>query len=216
MHIRQLKLLATGVAAVALLGACSDPAEPSLESGQGRLTLHLTDAPFPLDSAESIDVFVVRVEARLATTTEDEAALAVEEASAESNGWVTIATPNASFNLLDLQGGVSIELGGALIDEGAYQSLRLVLDTEQSGVTLKGGLVLTGSSSPSILFPSAGQSGLKVMLDQPIQIVAGEETEVLIDFDAGESFVLRGNTILQNGLLFKPVISASLIAESEG
>ncbi|HEX9564864.1 MAG TPA: DUF4382 domain-containing protein [Gemmatimonadaceae bacterium] len=216
MHIRQLKLLATGVAAVALLGACSDPAEPSLESGQGRLTLHLTDAPFPLDSAESIDVFVVRVEARLATTTEDEAALAVEEASAESNGWVTIATPNASFNLLDLQGGVSIELGGALIDEGAYQSLRLVLDTEQSGVTLKGGLVLNGSSSPSILFPSAGQSGLKVTLDQPIQIVAGEETEVLIDFDAGESFVLRGNTILQNGLLFKPVISASLIAESEG
>jgi hypothetical protein len=33
---------------------------------------------------------------------------------------------------------------------------------------------------------------------------------VLLDFDAEQSFVMRGNTILQNGLLFTPVIKATI------
>ena len=32
--------------------------------------------------------------------------------------------------------------------------------------------------------------------------------KVLVDFDVDKSFVLRGNSIAQNGLLFKPVIRA--------
>lgn len=32
---------------------------------------------------------------------------------------------------------------------------------------------------------------------------------MVLDFDVGKSFVLRGNTIAQNGLLFKPVIRAT-------
>jgi hypothetical protein len=32
---------------------------------------------------------------------------------------------------------------------------------------------------------------------------------MLVDFDVANSFVLRGNTILQNGLLFKPVVKAT-------
>ena len=74
----------------------------------------------------------------------------------------------------------------------------------------KDGTVLTAKSSPSIKFPSAGKSGIKVILTDDIVVDEGATTEVLLDFDAEESFVLRGNTIMQNGLLFKPVIKATI------
>jgi hypothetical protein len=197
--------------AAAILGltvglACQD--NDPLSPGQGHLSVRLTDAPFPLDQVESIDVFVVRIDTRINSGTEEEADEDLEE---NSGGWVTIASPNASFNLMTLQNGVSVPLGGADVTAGMYRSIRLVLDTDLSGVTLKDGTVLTGTSTPSILFPSAGQSGLKVLLSQPIVLDAGEELEVLVDFDAGVSFVLLGNTILPNGLLFRPVIHATLI-----
>jgi hypothetical protein len=35
-------------------------------------------------------------------------------------------------------------------------------------------------------------------------------TTLLVDFDVNNSFVMRGNTIAQNGLLFKPVITATI------
>ena len=204
--MRRRNLIATMFALGAFL-ACSDS---SLAPGEGRIALRLTDAPFPLDSVESIDVFVVRVEAKAEATTEADAEASVQGASAGSNGWIVLATPNASFDLMDLQNGVSTALGDAAVAAGTYHSLRLILNTDQSSVTLKNGTTLTGTTSPSILFPSAGQSGIKVHFDTPIVVDEGATTNVLLDFDAEESFVVRGNTILQNGLLFKPVIRATI------
>ena len=191
----------------AALAGCSDN---GMGPGEGRIALRLTDAPFPLDSVESIDVFVTRIEAKAEATTEADAQASVQGDAASSDGWIVLATPNASFDLMDLQNGVSVSLGDAEIAAGSYRSLRLILDTNQSSVTLKTGMTLSGSSTPSILFPSAGQSGIKVQFDTPIEVDEGATTNVLLDFDAGESFVLRGNTILQNGLLFKPVIRATV------
>ena len=198
------------IGAMVVLGALVGCSDSGLEPGQGRIALRLTDAPFPLDSVESIDVFVLRIEAKAEATTEADAQASVQGEAASSDGWIVLATPNASFNLMDLQNGVSVSLGDAEVAAGSYRSLRLILDTDQSSVTLKTGLTLTGTSSPSILFPSAGQSGIKVQFTTPIEVDEGATTDVLLDFDAEESFVVRGNTILQNGLLFKPVIRASV------
>jgi hypothetical protein len=198
---------------IAALGAavsCSDGSTGPGDGATGRVQLHLTDAPFPLDSVESIDVFIVRVEARLAASTEAEAGADVDEEAAADNGWVVLAEPNASFNLMELQGGITTPLGDAEIAAGSYQSMRLILDTDQSSVTLVDGFVLSGDSEPSILFPSGAQTGIKILFSTPIEVEADATTQVLVDFDAGESFVVRGNTILQNGLLFKPVIRASV------
>ncbi|HEX6314377.1 MAG TPA: DUF4382 domain-containing protein [Gemmatimonadaceae bacterium] len=199
-------LLAVVLAAGALL-SCSDG---SLEPGEGRISLRMTDAPFPLDQVESIEMFVVRVEARPQPISEEEAALDVEEAEAESDGWIVIAEPNDGFDLMELRNGVTVFLGDEDVPVGAYHSIRLILDTDRSSVTLKDGTVLTGVSTPSIKFPSAGKSGIKVLFTTPIVVDDGETVDVLLDFDAEESFVLRGNTIMQNGLLFKPVIRASI------
>jgi len=207
MKARHFFALATVLGA---LVGCSD-SDSTLAPGQGRVAVRLTDAPFPLDSVESIDVFVVRVEAKTEATTETEAAASVEGADAASDGWVVLATPNATFDLMDLQNGVSVALGEAAVDAGTYRSIRLILDTNLSSVTLKNpALTLTGTSSPSIVFPSAGNTGIKVLFDAPIQVAEGATTVVLLDFDAEQSFVVRGNTIMQQGLLFKPVINASI------
>lgn len=200
-------LVAASLALGALV-ACSD--SESLGPGEGRIAVRMTDAPFPLDDVASIDIFVVRVEAKTQATTEEDAALDVEEDEAESDGWIVLAEPNEKFDLMDLRNGVTVFLGDAVVPQGNYQSFRLIIDTDQSSVTLKDGTVLTASSSPSIKFPSAGNSGIKIILTDDIVVEAGVTTDVLLDFDAEESFVLRGNTIMQNGLLFKPVIKATI------
>jgi hypothetical protein len=193
--------------ALGALVSCSDSA---LGPGEGRIALRLTDAPIPLDDVESIQMFIVRVEAKAQATSEGDAATDVDEEEAESDGWIVLATPNDDFDLMDLRNGVTVFLGDEEVPVGTYHSIRLILDTDRSSVTLKDGTVLTGVSTPSITFPSAGRSGIKVLFTTPIIVGDGETVDVLLDFDAAESFVLRGNAILPNGLLFKPVIKATI------
>jgi len=170
--------------------ACSD----SSGTGTGMMTVRLTDAPFPFSDVSRVDVYVVRVDAQKASTTDAEAA------DANAGGWTTIATPNTSINLLDLGDGKTMNLGATTLPTGNYQSFRLILDTDKSSITLKDG------TQPAIKFPSAGQSGIKVILDQPIQLTENGSVMTL-DFDIGRSFVMRGNDA-KNGFIFKPVIHA--------
>jgi hypothetical protein len=191
--------------ACAACGASSDAAAPA---GTGRLQVLLTDAPFPFDSVKSVDVFVVRVDARVADASDSEAA---DGADAENHGgWITVAEPNASVDLLALRDGKTSLLGDAALANGTYEALRLIIDTDKSTVTLQDGTVLGASGSPGIKFPSAGKVGLKIQLAHGITVKDGT-TKILVDFDVGQSFVLRGNSLAQLGLLFKPVIKATLV-----
>lgn len=192
--MRKFTRLMTGVLALAASAvACSD----TNGTGAGNLTVLLTDAPFPFDQVARVDVFVTRIDAKAASTDSAEAA---NESS--TSGWVTVATPNAAINLLDLQGGKTRNLGTASLAAGTYRSFRLILDTDKSSVTLKDG------TKPAIKWPSAGKTGIKINLDNSVTLTAAG-TSLLVDFDVGKSFVLRGNSIAQNGLLFKPVIRAT-------
>lgn len=170
--------------------ACSD------SDGSGKLTVQMTDAPFPYSEVSAVNVYVVRIDARTGAATDAEATNA-----SNTSGWTTIATPNRVVNLMSLQGGVTTNLGTTELSTGSYNAFRLVIDPAQSGVTLKSGAAVTTS------FPSAAQSGIKINLDQPIEVT--EDSSVMIlDFDIGKSFVMKGNSIAQNGLNFKPVIRA--------
>src|SRR2546423_1717470 len=172
------------------LTACSD----SSGTGTGLLTVRLTDAPFPFSDVTSVKVFVVRVDAKRAVVGDDEVA-----DENHLDGWTTVATPNALINLLDLDGKTT-NLGATTLATGNYQSFRLVLNTDKSAITL------TDGSTPPISFPSAGHSGIKVILDKPIQLTENGSVMTL-DFDIGRSFVMRGNKT-SNGFNFKPVIHA--------
>jgi hypothetical protein len=168
----------------------------SESDGSGKLTVQMTDAPFPFSDVSAVNIYVVRIDARTTDATTAEA-----ENSATTNGWTTIATPNRVINLMSLQGGVTTNLGTTELSAGTYNAFRLVIDPAQSGVTLKSGAAVNTT------FPSAAQSGIKINLDQPIEVT--EDSSVMIlDFDIGKSFVMKGNSIAQNGLNFKPVIRA--------
>ena len=206
-HFRKVAVILAFAGVTAGAAACGSDLT---SQGKGTLRVYLTDAPFPTDSVSRVDVFVVRVDAKQAEADSAEASRGVSDDSAGTGGWVTVAQPNQKVELLALRNGVSTMLGSADVPAGSYRSFRIVIDPSQSSVTLKGGLVLTNSSSPSILFPSAARSGIKVNLDQPISLVAGGETPVLVDFDVAQSFVMRGNSLAQNGLSFKPVVRGTL------
>jgi Domain of unknown function (DUF4382)/Carboxypeptidase regulatory-like domain len=180
--------------AVTTLGvaACSSD---SSGTGAGLLTVRLSDAPFPFSDVARVDVFVVRVDARQADPTDAEA---TDESN--QNGWTTIATPNVAINLIDLGGGKTTNLGATTLATGTYNGFRLIIDPAKSSMTLKDG------THPAILFPSAGHSGIKINLDNPIQLTQNG-TVMTLDFDIGRSFVMRGNDA-RNGFIFKPAIRA--------
>jgi len=191
---KTIRLFAAFVIAAVGLAACSD----SSGTRTGVLTVRLTDAPFPFSDVASVKVCVLRVDAKMGATTEEEAA-----DENDNDGWVTVASPNASacqINLLDYSGGKTLTLGATPLPVGTYQSFRLILDTDKSVITLKDG------TTPPIFFPSAAHTGIKVILDEPVTLT-GSGSLLLLDFDVGRSFVMRGNSAA-NGFNFKPVIHA--------
>jgi hypothetical protein len=194
---------------VTLALGCSESTSP-LPKGSGRLIVRLTDAPFPTSEVKSVDIFVVKVNARTADVDEEEANENLDDESSSSGGWKTIGEPNQSFDLLSLRNGHTATIGEAVLPAGTYNGFRLVIDQGQSSVTLNSGMKLDGGSTPGIKFPSAAQSGIKIVLAEPVEIKEGTETDLVVDFDVENSFVMRGNTIDKNGLLFKPVIHASI------
>jgi hypothetical protein len=184
----------------------------------GLLSVQLTDAPFPYEEVESVDVWVVRIDAKVESADSAAAAADIDDdtdgdidtdtdGTRRSGGWVTVAEPNRSIDLLDLRNGVTTNLGADSIPTGRYRSFRLVLNTDSSFVTLKDGTVLSGDNG-GIKFPSAHRTGIKVNLAEPIDVTANG-TVMVVDFDVSKSFVLRGNDIKSNGLLFKPVLRAT-------
>lgn len=202
--------------------ACSD----STGAGTGTVGVRLTnasvaasvanalasvegEAPLPEGSVKSVDIFVVRVDARRQAPTDAEAAEDTEESDAEESGWVTLAEPNALFDLMKLSDGTNTLLGDAEVAAGAYQGVRLIIDPAKSSVTLndEANTVIGGESITGLKFPSAAKTGIKIQLmGGALDVEDGDVTTLVVNFDISKSFVMLGSTIEQNGLLFKPVI----------
>jgi hypothetical protein len=200
--------LAATLGTFILFGACGGA--NSTAAANGTIALQLTDAPFAVDSVKSVDVFVVRVDGRQADADSATAAKGATDDSASTGGWTTLASPNQSVNLLAYQNGAVLPLGEKSLPAGSYAGFRLIIDASKSSLTLKNGTVLSGTSTPSVTFPSASRSGIKIVLTQAVTVTANQTTTVLIDFIIVNSFVMRGNSIAQNGLLFTPVVRATV------
>lgn len=195
---------------MAWIAACSGDSVTG--QGTSRLIVRLTDAPLT-DSVSAVNMFIVRVEARAAAADSAQAdSAAADTAAARRGGWVTIASPNKVIDILTLRNDTTT-IGDLFVSNADYRAIRLILDPAKSSVTLKGGQVLTGASNPGIKFPSAAQSGIKVHIQAPDSAMKVDSTTtVVVDFDLENSFVIRGNSVARNGLLFKPVIKAQVTA----
>ena len=203
---------ALALTVVTLAAACSSSGSGSgmTNPQYGAVKMALTDAPFPTDSVRNVNVFVVRVDGRTASADSTAADSATSGDSASAGGWTTLATPNTVVDLLAYQNGTTLPLGTARLAAGAYSGFRMIIDPTRSNVVLLNGDTLSGTSSPGIMFPSGSRSGIKINLASPLMITAGDTASMLLDFKVGNSFVLRGNSITQLGLLFTPVIQATI------
>ncbi len=108
-----------------------------------------------------------------------------------------------TFDLLRLDGDVATWLGDADVPVGDYAQLRLVVTG--GAVTLASGEVFD-----NLRVPSGMQTGIKVNFAGPVHVEPGVTVLVAV-LDVSRSFVLQGPPRAPRGVLFKPVIHATVM-----
>ena len=191
---RKVPILLIAGALVLGAAACSD-GSTGVELSSVRILL--TDAPS--DVIASAEVWISRVYLQGGDDEETE------------GGRVDLfnnpETPQ-HYDLLTLQDGVTADLTGAVdVDVGLYRSLRLVVD--RARVTLVEGLLFEdGTDNATLFVPSGSSSGIKVLLNQALEVVEGETTTLTVDFDVDQNFVIQGNDGPDGvrGIIFTPLL----------
>jgi hypothetical protein len=215
MRHRLSFIAVAGVAAA--LCACADHSITALrmQKGQGAIAMQLVDAPGALDSIASVNIFVVRVDARVKVADSTAADSAIDgdgdfddrdHVRRDSTAWITIASPNKLINIMALTGGDTAFLGSAVVDTAKFRSFRIIIDPSKSTVVLKNGTVLTDSTTPSVDFFSRGRHGILVDLDNDADVHEGATTTITLDFRLGESIFLRGHSIGGEGLIIRAIV----------
>ena len=195
----KIKLLSTFIVLASLffLG-CSE--DLSTEENMGRLTVHLTDAPFPYDLIAEANVTIFKVEARY----KGDSMEGDENTEDDGNSFIVLMEEERDFNLLSLTNGITETLADIDVPAGSYDLIRIYV----KGVNV----VLKDESKYDLKVPSGEQTGIKVFI-KPSIVVSGElSSDLLLDFDVGRSFIPKGNIKNIsgiNGFNFKPVIKAS-------
>lgn len=198
------KLLAF-VSIIAIAGfviGCSEETDSDMnvetEPGNGYVVLKLTDAPFPADLVAEANVTIDWVQ-----LIEYDGEDGEQEIHESDSAYVVFDMEEAvTFNLLELNNGITTVLGEQEIPVGNYDEIRLHI--------IDAGIVLTDGTEYDLKVPSGNTSGLKVKMDPFLTLDDGEYVEVLLDFDVSRSFVVRGNINKGkvNGFIFKPVVRA--------
>jgi hypothetical protein len=162
------------------------------DSGNGRLVVKITDAPFPVDIVESAEVTITKIEIRK-----------TGDGISDGNPFVVIWEGSRIFNLLELRNGVVEDLLDLEIPAGEYNLLRLYVD--EASLKVKNG------DNFSLKVPSGQQTGIKIFIRPGLVVEGGLTSELLLDFDLSRSFLMKGNMESPAGIkgfTFKPVIRA--------
>ena len=184
----KLALLAP-MAVVAALASCSaSETGPSVSTGDGKTAVFLTDAPFPFDRIRRVDIYI------------DEIALSPQADTSEGlPTWATVARPERTFNLLDLQNGATALLGEADVPPGQYRAVRVRFDPDRSSMTDRDG------GHPAIDWQAKEETpSLFSLVEEPMAIDENGE-DIVIDFDVGRSFLPDSSA---DAFLFIPFLRA--------
>jgi hypothetical protein len=137
-----------------------------------QLTVRMTDSPANYE-AVTIDVQGVEIVGDKGST-------------------VALNTTSGLYNLLDLTNGINTILATGYIEAGKVSQIRLILGPANT--------VRVNKVNYPLSTPSAMQSGLKIQMNQTYE--AGIDYNILLDFDANQSIIQKGNNEYQ----LKPVI----------
>lgn len=114
------------------------------------------------------------------------------EVTGDDGSAVLLNTDAGIYNLLEFSNGLQTLIATGDLDAGTVSQIRLILGTNNT--------VTVDNISYPLSTPSAMQSGLKLQIHQVFE--AGVSYSILLDFDANQSIVLKGNGEYQ----LKPVI----------
>lgn len=172
-------------------------------SDTGKLTVQLTDAPFPHDLVAEANVTIFKIDAR---NKDKETDATIEEEMANENGspFVVLMEQEIQVNLLNLTNGVMEMLVDTEVPVGTYDLVRVYV----KGINV----VLTDGTTYDLKVPSGEQTGIKVFIKPGLTISGGLSADLLLDFDVSRSFVAKGDGKDLAGITgfnFKPVIKAS-------
>jgi len=163
----------------------------SVSAGQGTLATSLTDASS--DAYRAIYVTIAEVQVH----------------PDSGGGWQIVASPNKTYNLLDLVNGVRESLGIATLDAGHYSQMRLILgETPDAEINLLSQphpyanyLIDENDAVHELKVSSGLTTGLKIV--NGFDIDADQTTELVLDFDAMRSVVKAGAS---GKYLLKPTV----------
>ena len=185
------------VALATLVSGCggSDGGTSAPVAGTGTLSASLTDAP--ACGYDQVNVTVSKVRVHQSGSANENAA-----------GWSEIVLPSPrKINLLDLNDPTLPNraldyLGETPLPAGHYTQVRLVLVPNRgNSQPFENSIVLEGQAQEIELdTPSAVQSGIKLINE--FDVPAGQQVDLVLDFDACKSIVQTGNGTYK----LKPVI----------
>ncbi|PWL38437.1 hypothetical protein DKG77_09225 [Flagellimonas aquimarina] len=179
--------------------------------GLGRLTVQLTDAPFPSDFVAEANVTIFKVDARNKDNEDmDENSSDDTDMDDENDSpFITLMEEEITVNLLDLTNGNMELLADLEVPVGTYDLIRVYA----KGINV----VLDDGRTFDLKVPSGEQTGIKVFIKPSIAVIGGLSSDLLLDFDVSRSFIVKGNTKTPdgiNGFNFKPVIKVSNLSTS--
>jgi hypothetical protein len=185
-----LGLILSGIFLSILIFVSCNNDESIPQGTKGRINVHLTDSPYPIGLIESAFVTIDKVEIRQN----------LESVKGEDkDSFIVISEEKMEIDLLELTNGITEQIATVDLEPGTYDQIRLhVVDAT---------VLLTDGTEYDLKVPSGSSSGLKIKFDPAIQILEGETSDVLLDFDISRSFVVKGKVGKHiNGFNFKPVV----------
>ena len=162
------------LAVATITAACyQDDARISGNSPAAKAKVLLTDDPFPFDSVQSVQVYIVSI----ALSTHPDTGT-----SADSMQWVTVAAPHRQVDLLTLQQGLTDSLGVGTVRADQYKAVLVTINVDSSaGIRFKNG------SAAVVRWNGSGQESYGSFVEAPIN-VPDTGAVIVIDFDVGRSF----------------------------
>ncbi|NIT56518.1 MAG: DUF4382 domain-containing protein [Aliifodinibius sp.] len=186
-----LSLIVAGVLAIACSDISSNAETSEAVDGKAHMEVTLTDAPGDYQQV-NIDVQGLRIHY---TPAESDTAESDTTDSDNDGEWIDLPVEPMNVNLLELTNGVDTLLAEVDLDPGHYRELRLILGNDNT--------VMVDSTLRNLKVPSGQQSGYKIKFETDLE--AGDELDVVVDFDAGRSVHKAGKS---GKYILKPVLKA--------
>ncbi len=216
----KVKILGIFLSMIILLASCndSDNLNDMGSPGSASVQFKLIDAPVAYD-AVLIDVqgLEYKLDIDDEMESDDESEEGEEEDNEEENSdsritdddegededgqWMTVDIEPRVYDLLQLNNGAEALLAEAEVEAGDLNAVRVILGSDNK--------VVVDGDTLDLFVPSGSQSGLKIKINEDID--AGEEYELIIDFDASKSIVVTGN----DKYILKPVIRVDLVEDED-